>query len=168
LLFFAALSSAVALLEVGVAAATNATRLNRRWATGVLTAGVFVLGLLSALSYSPIDLAIAGRPVLDLIDESVGTYALPISAILIAVVFTWRADLDAVSVDLGPLYAIVRYVVPVVLLLVTGSKVAGIARPAWRILVNRPPAELVGFGVSLALFASLAVVARIRRESFDT
>jgi NSS family neurotransmitter:Na+ symporter len=168
LLFFAALSSAVALLEVGVAAGTNATRLDRTSATGILTAGVFAVGLLSALSYSPIDLAIAGRPVLDLIDESVGTYALPISAVLIAVVFTWRAALDAVSVDLGPLYVIARYVVPVVLLLVIGSKVTGVARPAWRILVNRPPAELVGFGVSIALFATLAVVAKIRRESSDT
>jgi NSS family neurotransmitter:Na+ symporter len=165
LLFFAALSSAVALLEVGVAAATNATRLNRRWATVGLTAAVFLAGLLSALSYSPIDLALGGRPVLDLIDESVGTYALPISAILISVVFTWRADLNTLSSDLGPLYSIVRYIVPAVLVLVTGSKVAGIGRPVWRIIVNRPPAELVGFGVSVAVFSLIAVASRLRRES---
>ncbi|MFC6989331.1 sodium-dependent transporter [Haloplanus sp. GCM10025708] len=53
LLFFAALSSAVSLLEVGVAAATNTTRLSRPRATLALTVGVFVAGVPSALSYSP-------------------------------------------------------------------------------------------------------------------
>ena len=51
LLFFAALSSSVALLEVGVAAAENTTRLSRRRATLLLTGGVFVAGIPSALSY---------------------------------------------------------------------------------------------------------------------
>lgn len=51
LLFFAALSSSVALLEVGVAAAENTTRLARRRATLLLTGGVFVAGIPSALSY---------------------------------------------------------------------------------------------------------------------
>jgi NSS family neurotransmitter:Na+ symporter len=91
-LFFAALSSSVALLEVGVAAATTTTRLDRGRSTLRLTAGVFLAGLPSALSYSPLELAVAGTPVLDLVDESVGTHALPISAILIAVVFVHDAD----------------------------------------------------------------------------
>jgi NSS family neurotransmitter:Na+ symporter len=89
LLLFAALSSAVSLLEVGVAAATNTTRLDRRTATLALTAGLFLLGLPSALSYSPADVAVAGRPVLDFVDETVGSFALPISALLIAIAFGW-------------------------------------------------------------------------------
>lgn len=137
LLFFAALSSAVSLLEVSVAAATNTTRLDRRRATTALTAGTFLLGVPSALSYSPLELAIAGRPVLDLVDESVGTFALPISALFITAVFVWIADLDALRDELGPLYPLVRYVVPAVLAVVTVAKGLGVARPAWRLLVGR-------------------------------
>jgi hypothetical protein len=136
LLSFAALSSAVSLLEVGVAAATNTTRLGRRRATLLLIAGVFALGVPSALSYSPVRLAVAGRPVLDLIDESVGTFALPISALLVPFVFVWRADLDGVGEALGPLRPLVRYLVAVVLVLVTAARASGIARPAWRLLVG--------------------------------
>ena len=156
LLFFAALSSAVALLEVGVAAATTTTRLDRRPATVALTAAVFLLGVPSALSYSPVGLAAAGVPVLDLVDESVGTYALPVSAVAIALVFGWAADLDAVRADLGSLLLAVRYAVPPLLVLVTAAKVAGVARPAWRLLVGSSPAPLRAAVVALVVLAALA------------
>jgi len=158
LLFFAALSSAVSLLEVGVAAATNTTRLGRRRATLLLTGGVFLLGVPSALSYGPVGLAVAGRPVLDLVDESVGTFALPISALLVLFVFVWRADLDAVHESLGPLYPLVRYVVPVVLVVVTAARALGVARPAWRLLVERTrdgPVDLLATVLVLLVFAAV-------------
>jgi NSS family neurotransmitter:Na+ symporter len=158
LLFFAALSSAVSLLEVGVAAATNTTRLDRPRATLALTAGVFALGLPSALSYSPLRLAVAGRPVLDLVDESVGTFALPISALLVLFVFVWRADLDAVREELGSLYPLVRYLVPAVLALVTTAKTLGVARPAWRLLVDHArdgPVDLLLTVVVLLVFSAV-------------
>jgi len=136
LLFFAALSSAVALLEVGVSAATTTTRLDRSRATAALTAGVFALGLPSALSYSPVDLAVAGRPVLDLVDESVGTFALPVSAVLIVAVFCWAADLESVQADLGPFVPLAKYLTPAVLVVATGAKALGVARPTWRLLVE--------------------------------
>jgi NSS family neurotransmitter:Na+ symporter len=160
LILFAAPSSAVSLLEVGVAAATNTTRLGRRRATLLLTAGVFALGVPSALSYSPVRLAVAGRPVLDLIDESVGTFALPISALLVLLVSVWRADLDGVGEALGPLRPLVRYLVPVVLVLVlvTAARASGIARPAWRLLVGRArdgPGDLLLVLAVLLVFAAL-------------
>ena len=158
LLFFAALSSAVSLLEVGVAAATNATRLGRRRATVALTGGVFLLGVPSALSYSPVRLAVAGRPVLDLVDESVGTFALPASALLLLFVFVWRADLGAVRGDLGPLYPLVRYLVPAVLVLVTAARALGVARPAWRLLVGRARDGPVGLAATALLLLVLAAV----------
>ena len=136
LLFFAALSTSVALLEVGVAAATNTTHLGRARATLLLTAGVLLLGIPSALSYSPFGLAVAGTPVLDGVDESVGTYALPVSAVLIALVFVRGVDLDPVREALGRLYPVVRYVVPPVLVVVTGAKAACAVRPAWRLLLD--------------------------------
>lgn len=166
LLFFAALSSAVALLEVGVAAAETTTRLGRRRATALLTGGVFLFGLPSALSYSPLRLAIAGTPVLDVVDESVGTYALPVSAVLIVVVFVWRADLPAVQAQLGRLYPLVRYLIPPVLILVTAAQATGVARPAWRLLLDgRRDGVLTIAVVTLALVAlfglSLALASRL-------
>ena len=157
LLFFAALSSAVGLLEVGVAAASNATRLSRASAARHLTAGVFLLGLPSALSYSPLDLALAGRPVLDLVDESVGTYALPVSALLITSVFVWAAEFGSVRDALGRLYPLVRYVTPALLLLVTAARVAGVARPAWRLLVGRARTNPVGAAIAAGLLLLVAV-----------
>jgi NSS family neurotransmitter:Na+ symporter len=165
LLFFAALSSSVALLEVGVAAATNTTRLDRVRATRLLTAGVFVAGLPSALSYSPLELAVAGTPVLDLVDESVGTYALPVSAVLIALVFVWGADFDPVRDELGRLYPLVRYLLPPALVAVTGAKAVGVARPAWRLLLDGARDEtlaLVATAVALATLGAIGWLLRAR------
>ncbi|WP_423750649.1 sodium-dependent transporter [Salinirarus marinus] len=165
LLFFAALSSAVSLLEVGVAAATNTTRLSRPRATLALTVGVFVAGVPSALSYSPLHLAVAGRPVLDVVDESVGTFALPISALLLVVAFVWVADVDAVREELGALYPLVRYLTPAVLGVVTAAKAGGVARPAWRLVVDRAgsgPTGVLVAAVVLLGFAALGWAVRDR------
>ena len=156
LLFFAALSSAVSLLEVGVAAAANTTRLSRTRATVLLTIGVFVAGIPSALSYSPLRLTVASRPVLDLIDESVGTFALPISALLILFVFVWNIELDTIRRDLGRLYPLARYLIPVVLVLVIGAKALGVARPAWRLLVDHTQNGPIGITVAAVLLVVLA------------
>jgi NSS family neurotransmitter:Na+ symporter len=165
LLFFAALSSSVALLEVGVAAATNTTRLGRGRATLLLTAGVFLAGLPSALSYSPLELAVAGTPVLDLVDESVGTYALPVSAVLIALVFVRGADSESVRDELGRLAPLVRYVIPPVLVVVTGAKAVGVVRPAWRLLLDGArdePLALVATAVALAALGGVGWLLRAR------
>ena len=163
LLFFAALSSSVALLEVGVAAAEHTTRLSRPRATLLLAAGVFAAGVPSALSYSPVGLAAAGRPVLDLVDESVGTFALPVSALLLVWVFVWRADLG--RADLRGLYPLVRYLVPAVLAVVTAAQVAGVARPAWRLVVDHARGGLLGSTVAaVALLAAAALGWRFRDQ----
>jgi NSS family neurotransmitter:Na+ symporter len=167
LLFFAALSSAVALLEVGVAATTNVTRLTRPRSTAVLTGGVFAIGLLSALSYSPIDLRLVGEPILDLVDESVGTFALPVSAILITLVFVWRADIETVTEDLGPVYPIVRYLVPPILIVTTGSKILGFGRPTWRLLLDHPTIPRFGFVVFVGVFALLVFFGWYYRDRFS-
>jgi NSS family neurotransmitter:Na+ symporter len=136
LLFFAALTSVVSMVEVAVATLTSATSWDRPRATAVLTAGLCVLGLPSALSYSPVDLALGGRPVLDIVDESVGTFGLPISAVLIVAVFAWRWGETAPRRELGALWPLVRYVTPLVLLTATAMKAVGLARPAWRLLLD--------------------------------
>jgi NSS family neurotransmitter:Na+ symporter len=165
LLFLAALSSAVSLLEVGIAAATNTTRLSRPRAALTLTAGVFVAGLPSALSYSPVRLAVVGRPILDVVDESVGTFALPVSALLIVFVFVWAVDGDGVRAELGVLYPLARYLAPAVLVVVTAAKATGVARPAWRLLVGHArngPFDAFVTVVVLLLFAALGWAVRDR------
>ena len=164
LLFFAALSSAVSLLEVGVAAAVRATGRSRRGVAVALTVGVFCLGLPSALSYSAVDLRLFGAPVLDVLDESVGTLALPVTATLIAVVFTWFDPRTRLQESVpSPLFALVEYVIPVVLVgvtalrLVTGVSILGRGlRPGVALLGG--PLRAVG---TLALLAAALVVGRL-------
>jgi len=110
------------------------------------------------LSYSPIDLTVAGRPVLDLVDESVGTFALPISALCIVFVFVWATDLDVVREELGRLYPFVRYLIPVVLVVVTAARTVGIARPAWRLVVAHTRNGPLGLLVAAALLLVFAVL----------
>jgi NSS family neurotransmitter:Na+ symporter len=168
LLFFAALSSSVALLEVGVAAAENTTRFSRRRATLVLTGGVFMAGIPSALSYSPVNLAVAGRPILDLVDESVGTFALPISALCIVYVFVWVADLETVHEELGRVFPVVRYLIPAVLFTVTAARGLGIALPAWRLLVDHTRTDPLGLLVAAALLLVCAAVGWEFRDRLPT
>jgi NSS family neurotransmitter:Na+ symporter len=127
LLFFAALTSSVSLLEVGVAAALPTTDRSRREVATVLTGLVFLLGLPSALSYSAVGLSIGGVPILDLLDESVGSLALPVTATLIAVVFAWYQAPEALTAQIGggAVRALVRYVIPVVLVAVTALRLLG-------------------------------------------
>lgn len=142
LLFFAALTSAVSMLEVGVASVRQQTGLGRGAATAATAGAVFVLGLFSALSYSAAGLQVAGTPVLDVLDETVGAYALPVSAVLVAVAFTWFQPREVVLDQFGGVRALVpltKYVVPVALggvvalRLFTGGRglLPAVDAPAW-------------------------------------
>ncbi|WP_135304803.1 sodium-dependent transporter [Haloarcula amylovorans] len=168
LLFFAALSSSVALLEVGVAAVENTTRLSRRQATLLLTGGVFVAGVPSALSYSPVGLAVAGRPILDLVDESVGTFALPISALCLLFAFVWVADLEIIHEELGRLYPLVRYLIPIVLVVVIAAQGVGIVHPAWRLIVDHARNGSLGLLVAAVLLLSFAILGWELRDRLRT
>ncbi|MDX1745379.1 MAG: sodium-dependent transporter, partial [Halobacteriales archaeon] len=132
LLFFAALTSAVSLLEVGVAPVVATTQLDRRRATIILTGLVFLIGLPSALSYTSVSLTLDGVRVLDLMDETVGTLGLPVTAIIISLVFGWYQDRDTLVNQLGHPIAIplIRFVIPAVLVAVTAIKLFGRDFPA--------------------------------------
>jgi len=122
LLFFAALTSAVSILEVNVAAVSNASGFSRRAVSMSLTLGVIIMGLPSALSYSALGLTLNGARILDLMDETVGNSGLILTALLIAVTFTWFTEREALSREIGRgsmiILAVTRYTVPVVLALV--------------------------------------------------
>jgi NSS family neurotransmitter:Na+ symporter len=137
-LFFAALTSAVAMLEVCVAAVEEAAGWTRRKATSVLTGILCIVTLLPALSYSTLRLSFDGIPLLDLLDDTVGTLGLHIAAILLAIAFTSFISPDLFGSELGKatrrnkiIFFLCKYVIPAGLLLtimvqlITGMTVPG-------------------------------------------
>ncbi len=135
LLFFAAIAPSVSMLEVGVAGVMRATDWSRRKASIAATGVILVAGLPSALSYTAFELSVLGRPFLDVLDSTVGTLGLPISAVALVAVFAWFQKPDAVREQMGDgiLLSLVKYVVPVVIVVVTTLRLAtGIEIPAWR------------------------------------
>ena len=172
LLFFAALTSSVSLLEVGVAATIRKTRWSRLRTSWILTAGIFLLGIPSALSYTALDWELAGVPILDWMDETVGTLALPITAFLIAIVFTWVQDRETILDQLGQawLLPLIRYLIPAVLLVVTGLRLATqFDFPGWHLL---PDFQAIGSpaqaAVMLAILAILYGIGRRLRRYHET
>jgi NSS family neurotransmitter:Na+ symporter len=138
-LFFAALTSAVSMLEVCVAAVDEFVGWTRRKTTVVLTGILLIISLLPALSYSTLRLPVYGIPLLDVMDETVGTFGLQIAAILLAVTFTSFLSSEVFFNELGKttlmnriIFFLCKYVIPAVLLLtigvqlLTGLKVPGI------------------------------------------
>ena len=126
LLFSAALTSAVSMLEVNVAAVMGQTGMSRRKASFLLTMALIAIGLPSALSYSSIGLSFFGSRILDLLDGTVGTLGLPIAAFLVAMVFRWFMDEHLLYSQLGvlsswmrPLPFLTKYAIPTVLMIIT-------------------------------------------------
>ncbi len=146
-LFFAALTSAISMLEVSVAAVRESLRWSRIRAAAVLTGAVIIIGLPSALSYSAMDLRIGGIRVLDFMDETIGTLGLPITALLLAVTFTWFVPKEVLAGEIGPgiarlVHPICKFIIPAVLLLTTVARlVSGLDYPGLRIL---PGSEFIG------------------------
>jgi NSS family neurotransmitter:Na+ symporter len=133
LLFFAALTSAISLLEVGVTALVDETALSRFRATALLSGIVLVLGLPAALSYSGLNLQLFNVPVLDLVDELFGTLGLSLSALLIAIAVTWFFKRRVIETEMnrnarwalgGILFPLIKYVIPFILLLVFIAELA--------------------------------------------
>ncbi|WP_418281038.1 sodium-dependent transporter [Halorubrum sp. DTA98] len=162
LLFVAALAPSVSMLEVGVAGAMRTTGWSRRTASIVMTGVILLAGLPSALSYSAFELSVFGQPFLDAVDSTVGTYALPIGAIALIVVFTWIQDESALREQIGDsiVLPLVKYVVPLVLLVVTSLRlVRGVEVSVWRRLPGVAPLSgLSGLGTTLLFSVLLAVV----------
>ncbi len=151
LLFFAAIAPSVSMLEVGVAGVMRATTWSRRRASAVVTGGILLAGLPSALSYSRFELSVLGRPFLDVLDSTVGTFGLPLSALALVGIFAWSQDRGALrsQVESRLVRILVSYVVPIVLVVVIGLRVVtGIEILAWRRLPGTvlvpEPAGIVG------------------------
>lgn len=136
-LFFAAFTSAVSMLEVSVAAVQEALGWTRQKTTAVLTAVLLLVSLLPALSYSAARLLLFGIPVLDLMDETVGTIGLHLSAAVVAIAFTWFLPREVFESETKQsflmsrvVFPLCKYVIPAVLLVTIGVHlVAGFEIP---------------------------------------
>ncbi|NMB79450.1 MAG: sodium-dependent transporter [Methanomicrobiales archaeon] len=123
LLFFAAITTTVALLEVYVAAVRETMVWTRRRATLLLSMTLFAAAMLPALSYSALNLTIDGLPFLDFLDRTAGTVGLHITAIIVAVVFTTCAGPGGFFFENGGptrvnrcIFFLCKYLIPAVLI----------------------------------------------------
>lgn len=131
LLFFAALTSSIAMLEAPVSWLRDATNLTRRSASLLAGSVSFTLGLLAALSFSvlsgfhplgAIDM-FAGKTFFDLFDFLVTNVMMPIGGILIAVFAGWVVKTQFSGEEFGGRGSIahtawlflVRFVAPIIL-----------------------------------------------------
>jgi len=136
-LFFAAFTSAISMLEVSVASVQEATAWTRRKTAGVLTGVLLVVSILPALSFSAAQLSLYGIPLLDLMDETIGTIGLHLSAALLAIAFTWFLPREVFESATNRSFFISRvvfplckYVIPAALLITIGAHlIAGFEIP---------------------------------------
>jgi NSS family neurotransmitter:Na+ symporter len=127
LLFFAALTSTVSILEVGVTVLIDETTLSRRTATALLAGIVLLVGMPAALSYSRAGLQVLQMPVLDLMDTILGSFGVIFSALLFSIAVTWffKRELIANQINQnarwrlgGKIFALSKFFIPLVLVLV--------------------------------------------------
>ena len=126
----AALTSAISMLEVGVAYLVDQRGMGRRRATLLLSLGVWLLGLLCSLSFGPLaDVKLLGRNIFDLLDALCSNWLLPLGGLIFTLFVGWwmsRADVrdeltngGTCNVRLfGLVYFLMRYLAPVGILVV--------------------------------------------------
>jgi NSS family neurotransmitter:Na+ symporter len=124
MLFAAAITSAVSMLEVPVAVLMDSYDYPRRRATLLVFAAIMLLGLPSALSYSTFGFELFGMPFLDLADYAFGTVGLVAAALIIAIVGGWFMSRTRICAEIGGcgwrqgLYmTLIRYAVPAALVI---------------------------------------------------
>lgn len=167
LLFAAAITSAVSMMEVGVSTVRGSTRLSRRQATVLVSLFVFVLGMPSLLSYTPFRFRVLGTPFLDLLDDSVGTLGLPVTALVISITFGYFGRQDEMRVPRSERLTTLstKYLLPPVLVVIIASQLLlGVDFPSWHVLPgNTQDRALLSVGglVFIGVFGYLLV--RLRR-----
>lgn len=101
LLFFAAITSMISMIEAAAASISDWTGWRRNKAVLALLAPALALGGFAALSYSPISLTLAGVPVLDRLDVAFGTFGLLIAGLGTAVAMFWMGKEHEVANEIG-------------------------------------------------------------------
>jgi len=92
LLLLAGITSSISMFQLPVSALEDSLGFSRRKAASIIGIAAFVAGLPSALSYSTVDLRVNGAAVLDVVNDALGDYGLPIVGAVFAIVATWFLD----------------------------------------------------------------------------
>ncbi|MBP5407269.1 sodium-dependent transporter [bacterium] len=120
LVLFAAITSAISLLEVATSFMVDEYKCSRTKAVLIMGTVIWLLGILSAVSYWNV----AGTPFLDLFDKIASCYMLPLGGLCSALVFGWAISKKQKYSEIGskPINKILlfaaKYISPVLLLLV--------------------------------------------------
>lgn len=122
----AALTSAISMMEVGVAFLQEQKGFSRKKAVGVLLAGTWALGCVCSLSFGPFHGIMSGGRFFDLCDALVSNYMMPFGGLLFAILVGWKLPPKLVRDEFtnggtiafntaiyGVLRFIIKWVVPV-------------------------------------------------------
>lgn len=101
LFFAAALSSSLAGMKVVVASLAERFGMSTLRSVVLATSGLLILGLPSALSYTPAGLSVGGKPLLDVIDQIAGTNTVLISGVTGAGLLCWTISRARILKGLG-------------------------------------------------------------------
>ena len=132
LVFFAALTSAIALLEVVAASAIDTLGWTRKKSVLVLGICIFILGIPSALSFGVLgDVTILNYSVFDFIGMITDNILLPVGGILMCYFVAWKFDIMKLADEIEQgskgfkikkLWVnCIKYVTPILLIIVTLS-----------------------------------------------
>ena len=118
----AALTSAISLMEVGVAYLVEEKRFSRTQATLLLFALAWVIGLLCSLSFGPLSgVRLPGGSIFDFLDGFCSNIMMPLGGLLFTLFAGWRMKRADVEEELtggrkswwfAPLYFLMRWVAP--------------------------------------------------------
>ena len=113
------------MLEINVATIVETKNFSRKKTCFILTLILIFVGLPAALSYSSLDLNVAGSKILDIMDNIFGTMGLPIMALFIAIIFTWFLDKKVLAPEISDsphwqfiVFTATKYIIPAVLIIV--------------------------------------------------
>ncbi|KCZ72851.1 SNF family Na+-dependent transporter [Candidatus Methanoperedens nitroreducens] len=122
LLFFAALTSAVSMMEVPTATLIDFYGFERKKATSMVSVIIIFIGLLSALSYTPLRLQLFSVPVFDTMDFVFGTLGIIAAGLVLSIIAGWFFDLGIICKDIGCslrmqrfLMLVIKFFIPVIL-----------------------------------------------------
>lgn len=130
LLTFAALTSAISLLEVVVAYLVEEKKLSRLKATILTTAGIGLLGVFSTLSFGPLKATrFFGLSIFETFDYISSNILLPVGGILICIFAGWRLDKSILYAEISNEHSlkmrffqvyifILKYIAPLCILLI--------------------------------------------------
>lgn len=126
-ILFAALTSSVSMLEVGVAYLVDQKHMSRRRATLLLGAGCWALGALCSLSFGPLSkVHVLGLSIFDFCDKITSNFLMTFGSLLFVIFVGWRMEKASVRDEFtaggslsvnrrifNMLYVFIRYVAPV-------------------------------------------------------